>query len=281
VVAASLLIVGPNPAQAAADKHGSGQSGNDFGANGSSGQGGNAKRGASNWLRDALNGGSTGGTGGTNSDSQSNLDPPVMQLGTSGGDVADLPVANSEDLAVATGIAPDGQTALRSAMTAAQPIVEQPAVELPLGELPLGGNLLGAAAPRAGSDHSGRLVSSLRSPRVIIGDGRTPGAHFPRAGSAPEAVLSEDSLTSPAAVPAAPAVPTAIEINIPLPPPLPPVERIRSAQLVVGEFGTGTADTVTDPLAGVAGLFLIPAIGAVLGYRQARAAQSLRDSVRT
>ncbi len=89
-------------------------------------------------------------------------------------------------------------------------------------------------------------------------------------------------MISPEAVPAAPAVPTAIEINIPpLPPPLPPVERIRPAELVVGEFGTGTTDTVTDPLAGVAGLILIPAIGAVLGYRQARAAQSLRESLRT
>lgn len=260
MVAASLLIVGPNPAQAAADKHGSGQSNNDVGKKGSSGQGGNAKR------------------GGTNSDSKPDLDPPVMQLGTSGGDVADLPVVNSEDLAV-TNIAPDGQVAVQSAMTAAQPIVEAPTAELPLGELPLGGNMLGAVAPTAGSNRSGRLVSSLRSPRVIIGDGRTPGAHIPRPDSARETELIEDSLTSPAAVPA---VPTAIEINIPpLPPPLPPVERIRPAQLVVGEFGTGTADTVTDPLAGVAGLFLIPAVGAVLGYRQARAAQSLRDSVRT
>ena len=43
--------------------------------------------------------------------------------------------------------------------------------------------------------------------------------------------------------------PTAIEINIPpLPRPLPPVERMRPAVAVVGEFGTGTVDTVTDPL---------------------------------
>ena len=95
-------------------------------------------------------------------------------------------------------------------------------------------------------------------------------------------MLVQDTLISPAAVPSAPAVPAAIEINIPpLPPPLPPVERIRPAELVAGEFGTATTDTVTDPLAGLAGLILIPAIGAVLGYRQARAAQSLRESLRT
>jgi hypothetical protein len=103
-----------------------------------------------------------------------------------------------------------------------------------------------------------------------VGNGRTPGTHVPKADPAPEAV------------PAAPAVPEAIEITIPpLPPPLPPVERMRPAELVVGEFGIGTTDTVTDPLAGVAGLILIPAIGAILGYRQARAAQSLRESLRS
>ncbi len=45
VVAASLMIVGPNPAQAVADKHGSGPHSNtDSRKNGSGGQGGNAKR---------------------------------------------------------------------------------------------------------------------------------------------------------------------------------------------------------------------------------------------
>ena len=61
-------------------------------------------------------------------------------------------------------------------------------------------------------------------------------------------------------------MPAAIEINIPpLPPPLPPVERMRPTRLAVGELGTATVDTVTDPLAGLVGLILIPAVGAVLG----------------
>ncbi len=96
-------------------------------------------------------------------------------------------------------------------------------------------------------------------------------------------ILRDSSLQTPGtpdAVP--PAVPAAIEINIPpLPPPLPPVERIRPAAPLVAELGTSTIDTVTDPLAGLAGLILIPAIGAALGFRQARAAQSLKDSART
>lgn len=197
VIAASLLIVGPNPAQAAADKHGSGHSNGDYRKNGSSG--GNANRGASN--------------GDFGQDLTSNLDPPLMDLGSDG-------------------------------------------------------------AP--GSAYSGQPAMSFRAPRVVVGNGRIPGTHT--RASVPEAVLY-DSLDSPAAVPA---VPEAIEINFPpLPPPLPPVESMRPALLVVGEFSTGTADTMTDPLAGVAGLFLIPAIGVVLGYRQARAAQSLRESLRT
>jgi hypothetical protein len=179
-----------------------------------------------------------------------------MKLGTSGSDL--------EDDALVENSAPEGQVALRSAA-----VVEPPA----------GDNELAAALPRSGSDYSGQSVTAFRSPRVVVGNGRIPGTHVRRPGSAPDAVLAADAPVSPAAVPAAP---TAIEINIPpLPPPLPPVERIRPAELVVGEFGTGTVDSVTDPLAGVAGLFLIPAIGAVLGYRQARAAQSLRESLRT
>ena len=77
-------------------------------------------------------------------------------------------------------------------------------------------------------------------------------------------------------------MPAAIEVTIPpLPPPLPPVERIQPPRLVVGELGTAKIDTVTDPLAGLVGLILIPAVGAALGYRQARAAQALRESART
>jgi hypothetical protein len=179
-----------------------------------------------------------------------------MDLGTGGSDL--------EDDALAESFAPEGQVALRSAA-----VVEQPA----------GDNVLAAALPRSGSGYPGQPVTAFRSPRVVVGNGRIPGTHVPRPGSAPDAVLVADAPVSPAAVPVAP---TAIEINIPpLPAPLPPVERIRPAVAVVGEFGTGTVDTVTDPLAGLAGLILIPAVGAVLGYRQARAAQSLRDSLRT
>ena len=57
MVAASLLIVGPNPAQAVADKHGSGSHfDNDSRKNVSSGKGGNAQRAVSNWVKDVIGG---------------------------------------------------------------------------------------------------------------------------------------------------------------------------------------------------------------------------------
>jgi hypothetical protein len=249
VVAASLLIVGPNPAQAGADRPGGEQSADDFRNDGSNRRDSDAIRGPSNVMNDVLT-----GIGGTQQNSKPDLEPPPMVVGTGRGEL--------EDLAVVDSFASEGQMALRSAAVA---------------EAPVGDNVT-AAVPGGRSDISGQPVTALRSPRVIIGNGRTPGTNVPRAGSAPEAVLMYDGL---AAAGAAPALPTAIEINIPpLPPPLPPVERIRPAELVVEEFGTGTTDTVTDPLAGVAGLILIPAIGAVLGFRQARAAQSLRESIK-
>ncbi len=230
VFAASLLIVGPNPADAAADEDGPGSYSE-----------------------------KDGNIGGAEQVPKPDLDPPQMDLGTGGSDL--------EDDALMQSFAPEGQVALRSAA-----VVEQPA----------GDNVLAAARPRSGSSYSGQPVTAFRSPRVVVGNGRIPGTHVPRPGTAPDAVLVADAPVSPAAVPPVPAVPAAIEIHIPpLPPPLPPVERIRPAELVTGKLGTATTDNVTDPLAGLAGLILIPAIGAVLGYRQARAAQSLRESLRT
>jgi hypothetical protein len=250
VLAASLLIAGPNPAHAVADKHGSGaHAKNDNRKNGSGSPLGDVEPGVANPVEDALQ---VGGTADTD------LTPPSMNLSVGGTDL--------EDPAVVTGLGTETLTALRSAA-----VVEQPP-----------GDNVSAAVPRAGSGYSGRPVATFRAPKVVVGNGRTPGTHVPMPGPAAEAVLTDDAMVSPAAVPAAPGVPAAIEINFPpLPPPMPPVERIRPAHLTVGEYGTGTTDTVADPLAGVAGLVLIPAIGAVLGYRQARAAQSLRESLRS
>ncbi len=247
MVAASLLIVGPNPAPTFADRP---DYSNDEYPSKSSGPGGFVQRGG-NIVKGVINGINNAGAG---TASKPDLDPPKMQLGSA-----------NEDLMV-QGLAPEPQMAMRSAAVA---------------EAPVGDNLAIAVPGGGGSVFSGQPVTAFHSPRVRIGNGRTPGTHVGQRPSAPEGVLADEALGATEAAPAAPAAPTAIEINIPPLPSPSSVERIGPAQLVVGQVGYGTADTVTDPLAGVAGLFLIPAIGAVLGYRQARAAQSLRESLRT
>lgn len=225
VVAASLLVAGPNPAQAVADKHCSGSHNTYNDRNGGAISRSSIGKIGGNWVSGVL--------GGSDND-------PSLSIESDGGAVA-----------------------LRSAAVA-----EQPAGINAAGAI--------AAARAAGSDYSAPSIRGLRSPRVVFGNGRSPGDPVP---GVPE-VLQDDSLEAPVAD-AAPAVPEAVEIDIPpLPPPSPPTEHIKAA-VVVGELGIGTIDTSTDPLAGVAGLILIPAVGAVLGYRQARAAQSIGESSHT
>jgi hypothetical protein len=249
VIAASLLVAGPNPAQAVADKHGSGSHNQYDGSKGGfNSRGGIGPSGVSTWVSGVLGGG----------DNQtSSIDSP-LQLGADNTDVGDFAVTQS--------VAPDGPVALRSAAVA---------------EPPAGVNASGAAvaAPRGGSAYSTPFARALRSPRVVFGNGRTPGEHVPGSWQAPETL--SDRLQAADAPEAVPAAPEAAEIDLPaLPPPSPPTQHIRAA-VVMGELGIGTIDTTTDPLAGVAGLILIPAVGAVLGYRQARAAQSVRESAST
>jgi hypothetical protein len=239
VIVGSLLVAGPNPAQAVADRHGSGSHRNtidsksDLISRSNIGSGG-----VGNWSSGAL------GTGGREQ---------APSLASSG---------ELSDLAEPQSIAPDGPVALRSAA---------------VPDEPLGVNASGAVtAPRGGFDSSAPSARAFRSPRVVFGNGRSPGEDATGAGE----TLSDSSLQL-SDVPEPDAAPEAAEIAIPsLPPAAPPTEYIRAA-VVAGELGIGTIDTTTDPLAGVAGLILIPAVGAVLGYRQARAAQSVRESART
>ncbi len=257
VVAASLLIVGPHPAQAVADKHGSGShSKNDDRKNGSNRRGNRPKPSVPNLLNGVLN------IRGTAKDPipdlappATDLEPPVMDLGPR---VMDLGTGGSdlEDLAVVQSIAPEGPTALRSAA-----VVEEPPSVNASG-----------AVPRSGSDHIGASAVPVQSPRVVVGNGRSPGL---------QAADPEPGRENPVTPEVVPAVPAAIEVTIAPMPPLPPVERIRPPRLTVGEMGPAEIDTMTDPFFGLAGLILIPAIGAALGYRQARAAQSVRESARS
>jgi hypothetical protein len=125
----------------------------------------------------------------------------------------------------------------------------------------------GASDERPGSDYSSDPPGSFKPPKVTFGDGRSPGVQDTdpeprRRGGAPE----------PAPPPPPPPSATAV-VDISRPPktdltPRPPVVR----QLIVAP-----AAELTEPLWGVAGLLLIPAAGAILGYRQARAAHSAAE----
>ena len=171
VVAASLLIVGPNPAPAVADKPGSGHSNNDYRKNGSGGQGGNAKRAASNFVRDVVNGISS--IAGIDRNSKPNLDPP--HDGSRHGRRR-YPAAFRRWRAWP----PKARSAMRSAAIA---------------EAPVGDNVTAAAA-RGAADPATRVSPSaaFHAPNVTFGNGRTPGTHVAQPAEAPEAVLMQDAL---------------------------------------------------------------------------------------
>lgn len=118
---------------------------------------------------------------------------------------------------------------------------------------------------RPSSDYSPTSRSGFVSPRVTFGNGRSPSGpdpdrESPTGGSAPE----------PALAPPPPPPP-------PAPPESPPswVDAFSVPPIVTKQLVVSPAADVTDPLWGIAGLLLIPAAGAALGYRQARASQAV------
>ena len=120
------------------------------------------------------------------------------------------------------------------------------------------------ATERSGSDRQGAANPRFDSPRVTIGNGRSPGL---------QKKDREPRWEAPAAEPAAPPPPPP-----PVAPPPPPpswVDRIATPQIMTKQLGVAPAADWSDPLWGIAGLLLIPAAGAVLGYRQARASQAV------
>ena len=123
------------------------------------------------------------------------------------------------------------------------------------------------SSDRSGSDHPGTPKADFDAPRVTVGNGRSPGVQDddrePRFG-----------FTAPEPAPAPPP---------PLPPPPPPApepswaDRIYTPPAMPKQLGVTPTASWTEPLWGIAGLLLIPAAGAVLGYRQAKAAKSVAE----
>jgi hypothetical protein len=122
----------------------------------------------------------------------------------------------------------------------------------------------GTSDERPSSDFSPNPGGQSRSPKVTVGDGRTPGVQDrepqPRWNWSP---------------PEPPPPPPPEVVIVPLNPPTvsPVVERHGVVQQLVVAPTSGLG----DPLWGVAGLLLIPAAGAVLGYRQARGAHAAAE----
>jgi hypothetical protein len=124
----------------------------------------------------------------------------------------------------------------------------------------------GTSNARPGSNYSPHPSGSFKPPRVTFGDGRTPD------------VQDNDELPRTRHAAPEPAPPPA-----PLPPPVITtpapswVDRIYLPPDVPQQLGVRQAADLTDPLWGVAGLLLVPMAGAILGYRQARAAQAAAE----
>jgi hypothetical protein len=127
------------------------------------------------------------------------------------------------------------------------------------------GREAGTADERPSNDYSPPSPGQVKSPKVTFGDGRSPGVQghepAPRWGWQPP---------QPAPPPPPPEV-----ITVPLNPPLavPAPEHPGMVQ----QLAVAPAAGIADPLWGVAGLLLIPAAGAILGYRQARGAHAAAD----
>jgi hypothetical protein len=122
------------------------------------------------------------------------------------------------------------------------------------------GREAGTSDERPSSDYSPD-PPQFKTPKVTFGDGRTPGV--------------QDHDTEPrwrwsAPEPAPPPPPEVI--TVPLNPPT--ISPVREQPGVVQHLVAPTAG-MADPLWGVAGLLLIPAVGAILGCRQARAAEAI------
>ena len=122
----------------------------------------------------------------------------------------------------------------------------------------------GTSDERPSSDYS-PASPQFKKPKVTFGDGRTPGV--------------QDHDTGPrwdwrAPEPAPPPPPPQV-ITVPLNPPK--IRPVAPHPGVVQQLVVAPTAGVVDPLWGVAGLLLMPAAGAILGYRQARGAHAAAE----
>jgi hypothetical protein len=252
-VSAFVLLGGPGAAAAFADQGDShSDSGRSSNKDGTHGRGGSDKADA-----DDANGTGTGTGTGNGNGGNHHLDEDVKR------DVEAAP-------RVRVGSGRDDQQWLAPGGAVASDVSAAPGVAI-ASDVAVAGDddsgATGATGPddETGSDRQGAPVSGFTSPRVTFGNGRTPGAHT----QAPEPDF-EAPAPQPEPAPQPPPPPP------PAPAPHPSwVNRIATPPAPAQQMGVTPAADWSDPLWGVAGLLLIPAAGATLGYRQARAAQAV------
>lgn len=256
VVSMLLLIGGPGAATVTADPGGSRGGGSDRGS--SSDRDGGHDRGGSKSQQNNRGDRHDAGNGRRGNDGVGN-----GRSNRAGGDRPQSRVGSGRD-----DLQPPASSA-RAGANARGPVAEDPPpanppalADRPAADAPATSAIL---APRFGADGGGSEpaagpATAFQPPRVTVGNGREPGLQsgnpVPR-------------WQSPAPAPApAPAPPSA-----PAPPPQPAlVHRVYAPPAMPSPLPVApTADW--NSLWGIAGLLLIPAAGAALGYRQARAAQ--------
>lgn len=124
---------------------------------------------------------------------------------------------------------------------------------------------LGEARPpgRSGLNRAGAPRADFSPPRVTFGNGRTPSVQKRDPEPQWRVPAVEPAPAAPSPPPPGPA---------PTPPPPSWADRLPAPPVLTQQMGEPRPADWSDPLWGLAGLLLIPVAGAVLGYRQARAA---------
>ena len=125
------------------------------------------------------------------------------------------------------------------------------------------GRDVGTSAERPSSDYSPGSPQ-FKAPKVTVGDGRTPDVQTHHSWSGWQG-------SAPAPAPPPPPQVITVPLNSPA------LKPIREQHGVVEQLVAEPTGGLAGPLWGVAGLLLIPAAGAILGYRQARAAQAAAE----
>jgi hypothetical protein len=193
------------------------------------------------------------GSNGNGSASKDSVESPTVQIGSGRVDVADI-------IELVPGlVAGSGDSG------ASQPPSPQSVA------IASGGVGIAGTPGQSGVDRAGAPNVQFSPPLVTVGNGRTPS-------------IQKSEPTPQWRAPAIQPAPVAP------PPPSPPsvaapssslMDRLSRPPALAQHLGVAQPNDWTNALWGLAGLLLIPAAGAVLGYRQARAAQAMNGLSRS